>query len=342
MAISAEQLVAIDEELAGLERSDEQIAAVLVRFEDRQPDGLADVDAQLEQLAQDVAGIGAILEGVRERVASAITNEVPAAERAAEPARAEPTAEPAAVRPAAEPATAAPTAEPAPAAAQAPGAAARLSADDLFGDDSYGEEGAGSPDFAAMFGEVGDDEPATLDEPAFEGGFSLADSLEAELEGIAETAAGAGLPEFGDEEDGSTGVFSSDEIDAIQQQATSGEGLAAAEPARSPSQHPRDPEFDAILGDDEQAFRPSQHPPATADADADAGDFELLVDEDILIEEDDEYPEEMPTSVAQPAFLAELADEADAELAAQASAEAGSDDEPVEKKGFFKKLFGGD
>jgi hypothetical protein len=241
----------------------------------------------------------------------------------------------------------------------------RLSVDDLFGE----EMGLGpDDDLSSMFGGQDATPPADGDAAPL-GEVGLADSLEVELEGLAAPAGDA-------EEEDSTGVFSANDIAAIEgdQAETARESAHDAEPQvprRIPSSRPprpsqfphRDPAFDALLGDDESIFRPSQHPPAGAPlaagdaaADDDVGDeFELLVDDDILVVEDDEG-ETVAQAPAQPKS------EPAPWPAPTASSHAirpppGGDPQPLPapepapepeegapssgRKSFFKKLFGG-
>lgn len=440
MGISGDRLRSVDEELAGLGRSDDQIEAVLARFEDREPEDLGAVDEQLATLQADVESMEALLSSVRERVRSTLAAEssevmevqasevsevtaetpLPPADADAE-AEAEADVEAGAEGDAEAEAgsdvafdvdvdvpvddTRAPVAaeeEEAPTSEQPTfvagiGGEGRLSAEALFDDaaeeDDRGEE---PDDFSALFGETVSDGP---DDLGYGGDVGLAEALESELEGLSPAGADA-AEDVGSEP---TNVFSSDDIDAIEEHARSSappsphphgsEPRGARAPSSSPpaprrssppsaasrttprsvpppvpsatarskrpSQHPRDPDIDALLGDDEEVFRPSTHPPA---AGAEPEDFELLVDEDVLLvdeeEEADELPVDMATSIGAPAFMrdpsAEHGEGAFREAAAHGSEAEGADEEPPaspsqappegedgHKRGFFKKLFGG-
>jgi hypothetical protein len=346
MDLSAEWLAEIDAELEALGRSPDEIEAVLGRFEDHAPEDLEAVDAQLEDLA---AGVSIELPEPapkRERKSKRERKRERARAHEHEPATEEPIHVAGAVDVGVD-------ADPddMPTVESADRATGRLSEEDLFGDTPSDEPPAPEPaeaarDYSYLFGPDSDLPPPGEEEPA---GDALLDSLERDIESFAPTAS--------DDADGDpTHVFSSNDLAAIERDA-----LASSPPPRSarpPSQNPpsRDPDFDALLGDDESVFRPSQHPPAGgADAvDDDAGDFELLVDEDLLVEVDEDPLDDLPSVEATlsqrppppPAAAMSRPPPSPSVPAAAASQtspppEGETDEGSGQKKGFFKKLFGG-
>ena len=353
MTVSAERLAEVDAELEALGRSSGEIETVLARFEGHEPGDLDAVDAQLADLA---SGVDFVMPEPAKRAEPAPKRERSrkrAASRAPVPA--------APVHDDVDP-------DDMPTVESADSAGSRLSAEDLFGDTPSDEppgppaDEAGPKDYSYLFGPDSDVPP-----PAEEGaeGDALLESLEAELDGFR-------APPGGDETEADpTHVFSSSDLESIERDAmesappSPAEGrrpsdVPSARPPRPPSQRPpsRDPEFDALLGDPDAVFRPSQYPPAEQahsvddDVDMGTGDFEVLVDDDILVEVDEDPLDALPSVVPPAASQAPpvppmprppsmpVTSASPSQRPSQRPPE-GDDEEGGQKKGFFKKLFGG-
>ena len=331
MALSADRLSEVDAELEALERSGEEIEAVLARFAGRDPEDLEAIDARLEELA---AGVDVVLPAPtpRREAAKGRDRRRERGGRSAEPARHVPGLDE--VDP-----------DDMPTVESADRATGRLSEEDLFGDTPSDEPpGPEAPkDYSYLFGPDSDVPPPGEEASS---GDALLDSLESELDGFAP-------PPIDDGDADPTHVFSANDFAAIERDALS--SSPPPRPARPPSQSPpaRDPAFDALLGDDESVFRPSQHPTAAEadDLEMGTGDFEVLVDDDLLVEVDEDPLDDLPSveeTLSQrppppPPSVSRPPPSIPAAAASQTSPPPGSEDdeEGGQKKGFFKKLFGG-
>lgn len=320
MEVSAEKLAEVDEQLEQLGRSEDQIHSVLARFDNREARSLEAIDAELAELEADVLGL------------TAQSRPPPSSDVPVPP-------------------------EPSEADSPPVGGGPSLDAADLFGEEpSQAEvEAQAEADFAALFEGGSREEP---EDSAAEAG--LADSLEGDV--VTSQPSARSAPDRVEEEDPEdfTNVFSAQDIEAIREHASepppppasastpAPSAKAASErPSQRPSQRPRDPDLDALLGDDEAVFRPSSPPPpgATQAAleDASSGDFELLVDEDVMLideDEDEDFPEELPTRAEAGPFVPGEGEPTSAESGPPATGDEVEEGDPGEKKGFFKKLFG--
>jgi hypothetical protein len=357
MQVSEERLEGVDRELQALGKSDDQVREILARFEGGERPGLEAVDEELEALAADAAGVEALLAAARARVPSALV-ESPAAEPFEEEIAIEVEAPPTetmervsadqgrALPPYDEPTTedqGQPEPEPEPepelepldrsatqvhARPPAEAAAVRpvLDEADLFGDAD--DEDAGGSNIADLFGdeplEAGADPLDALDDPSDE---------EHDL--------------YDDEEPDHTSVFTVDEVRAIERDSLppvaavallDDDDLVMSSPgprdAAPPPKDQIDADLDAMLG---ESIRAGSAAIAEEAAEVVEDDFELLVDDDILVVDDpmeaapptdtvSALPPPPPASAAPPAVPKPEEEE----------------DGDAPKKGFFKKLFGGD
>lgn len=336
MPVSPERLSDVDEQLAALGKSGDDLAEVVAAVLAAHDGNLEVVDAALEELAADVAGLDAILADVAAR-APTFAAVAPAAAPEGEPAEA-PAAEgdeaPAeAAVPEGTPAEAA-APEEAPAQAAAPeespteesptvddaddGGTDELSLDGLddLEDDS---PQAGELDAAALFGDLG---ASAAPGPPADGLGDVLASEEVALDSVEQPT--DDLPS------GTTALFSASDVAAIRKASEPPPPRPRSEPPPIPGSQPA-PASAAAAAAAAEGLEDLFSEEELAD-----DDFELMIDEDTFIGDADEVEGALEanttgTEVDGPALDPE---------AAPAEGEPDGSDDDDEKKGFFKKLFG--
>ncbi len=365
MEVSEERLRGIDEELSQLGKSEEEVGAILVRFAEAERPGLAVVDEELEALAAGSEGVDALLAAAHARVPQepaepdiVVDVDVEAAGVATdvEPVMPEEDDEDASLF------EGAVTQIHAPLTAETAAIRPVLDEANLFGDADDESVPPPATNLADMFGDeplaAGADPLDALDDPR--------PDLEHAL--------------YDDEEPDHTSVFTVDEIAAIQRDSiapaapdTGEDDLIVSSPIDPriaevadselpPPADQLDEDLDAMLGASiragivDDADVPVEVEVASA-AEVATDDFELLVDDDILVVDEEALappprpvsavPPPPPASVMPPGAPssgapAESISAAPPSASAPPAGEGAEDDADAPKKGFFKKLFGGD
>lgn len=321
MPVSSQRLSDVDEQLAALGKSDEDIAAIVAAVLADHNGDLSVVDAALEQLAADVEGLDAILAEAAARVPTAVARETEGADTTESTASVEAAVDDIFAEETAEPETA--TAE-TDAEESVEGGTDELSLEGLddFDDD---DPSAGELDAAALFGDLG---ASAAPGPPQEGLGDMLASEELSLDGV-ESPVGV----EGDLPSGATALFTASDVAAIRKASEPPPPKPRSVPPPIPGSQPA-PASPAAAAAAAEGLEDLFSEEELAD-----DDFELMIDADTFIGDADEVEEALEGNTTGTETDGPALDPSEGASAEGAEGE-DPDGDGDDKKGFFKKLFG--